>query len=78
MTTANGRENSTDDNTPDYMRTEKMKVRTTNHNHEVSRTDYLHFAPQMNKDFADIIDADEVQAKAHAIRPRPQQEVIVA
>lgn len=56
-----------------------IEAGTTNNYHEVSRTDYLHFAPQTKKDFADgIIDADARQAAALENRSKAQPEVIIA
>lgn len=56
-----------------------IEAGTTNNYHEVSRTDYLHFAPQTDKDISNgIIDADARQAAALENRPKAQPEVIVA
>ena len=46
--------------------------------HEELKAGYLHFAPQIKKTIADVIDADTKQADALEVKPRPQPEVIVA
>lgn len=56
-----------------------IEAGTADHNHEVSRTDYLHFAPQTDKDISNgIIDADARQAAALENHPKAQPEVIIA